>query len=102
MGADITVEVFAGFGPVSAGVLSNVARLVELLRREGIRVQVSEIRLPLLDEEFEAFVRINGVEVYIPSVPVDEETLLDYVLWRLSQESNVFAGFPLPPIAANV
>jgi hypothetical protein len=95
---DIVVEVFRGFGGQSSGIVRNVLRAVEELRSEGFNITIVEIVVPALDDEFEAFVRVNGVEIYVPSIPVDEKLLADYLLWRAVEASGVgIAGFPLPP-----
>jgi len=100
---DLVVEVFRGFGGRSSEVMRNVVRAVERLREEGLRVALVEVVVPVLDDEFEVVVRVNGVEVYVPSVPVDEGVLADYLLWRAVEASGLgVAGFPLPPVPGEV
>jgi hypothetical protein len=96
---DLIVEVFRGFGGRSNEVWRNVVRAVEKLRTEGVRVKLVEVIVPALDDEFEAFVRVNGVEVYVPSVPIDANLLADYLVWRIVEVGDALAGFPLPPLA---
>ena len=94
----LSVTGFYGFGPASAGLRRNVLALVDRLREMGIPVEYSEVTVPALDfEEFEPFVIVDGREVYIPSVSVDVDTLVEYfIAVELSQLSPIL---PLPPLA---
>jgi hypothetical protein len=98
----VSIVVFAGFGGRSSGVLRNAKLLYEELRSEGFTVEYSEVRVPATDREFEPFILVNGLEIYIPAVEVDVNYLVDYIMWRLGFNSCGIAGFPLPPSAAVV
>ena len=92
---------FYGYGPASAGVRRNTRLLVEGLRELGFIVEYSEVTVPAVDfDEFEPFVKVNGEEVYIPSVSVDQDTLIDYFL-STALMARV-APLPLPPAVTSV
>lgn len=96
------ITVFLGFGPASAGLERNVRRLVERLREMGLSVEYSVVRVPAVDfedDEFEPFVEIDGREVYLPSVSVDVDRLVDYVL-AFEAAEVVMGLLPPPPLAA--
>ncbi len=94
------ITVFLGFGPASAGLERNVRRLVERLREMGLSVEYSVVRVPAVDfedDEFEPFVKIDGREVYLPSVSVDVDKLVDYVL--AFEAAEALTGLlPPPPV----
>ncbi len=93
----LTIVGFLGFGPLSHGVSRNLRAVVEKLREMGIVVDYTEVRLPLLDvEEFEPFALIDGREVYVPSVAVEPEKLVDYLL---AAGIVGLSPLPVPPVA---
>lgn len=91
---------FHGYGERSQGVLRNVMRAVEELRNQGYIVVVNEVTVPVLDEEdkLTPFIMINGVELYIPSIDVDEKVLADYIVETITAYENML-GLPVPPFA---
>ena len=75
-------------------------RAVEELRNQGYIVVVNEVTVPVLDEEdkLAPFIMINGVELYVPSIDVDEKVLADYIVETITAYENML-GLPVPPFA---
>lgn len=96
----LEVTVFRGYGPFSQGVLRNVVKAAEELRNQGYIVVINEVTVPALDVEdgFTPFIMINGVELYIPSVDVDEKVLAEYIAETITAYENML-GLPAPPLA---
>jgi len=90
---------FYGFGPASAVMRRNARMLVERLREIGIPVVYEEVTVPALDfEEFEPFVKMDDTEVYIPSVHVDIDKLVDYFI--SVELARLQPLLPAPPLHA--
>ncbi len=94
------VTVFHGYGPLSQGVLRNIRRAAEILRDQGYIVVIREVTVPALDteDEFTPFVMVNGVELHIPFVEVDENILAQYMVESIEAYENML-GLPAPPVA---
>ncbi len=94
------VTVFRGYGPLSQGILRNIRRAAEVLRDYGYIVVLHEVTVPALDmeDEFTPFVLVNGVELHVPFVEVDEEVLAQYIVESIEAYENML-GLPSPPIA---
>ncbi len=91
-----SIVAFLGYGPLSEGVRRNTLMVVERLREMGFDVEYLEVRVPAVDLlEFEPFVKIDEVEVYMPSISASPDRLVEQVLAYETLESLM--GFLPPP-----
>jgi len=91
------LTVFLGYGPASTGLERNAKLLADMLRDMGISILYEEVRVPAIDfDGFEPFAKLDEEEVYIPSVAVKPEAMLDYIL--ALRAANSGGLLPLPPL----